>query len=202
MIWRLSDNLEERRSRLLDEGYDAYCIFSRSGNEFDIIREQNRLHEEVLVLPFLRLKHLCRKGVRSTEQENILPGYVFLFLPKGMDVSCIRPSLTGFRILRSEENPTGLLKGSDLKYAEWVLTTGGVLGMSKAIRKNGRVKIVSGPLFSLEGKIVEYSPRSRSCRVEVELFNRIVSTWLPFEYVETIENKTEEDKTKEDKKTK
>ncbi len=72
----------------------------------------------------------------------------------------------------------------DLRYAGLVLDSGGVLGMSQAVMINGKTKIVSGPLQDLEGTIKEYSKRSRNCRVEIQMFNRTLSIWLPFEWVD------------------
>lgn len=185
-MWNLTDELEDRRSFLIEHGYDSYCLFLHAGNEEKLAKELNHVYKESLVLPFKKLSHRSKNGIKSTEEETVLPGYVFAFLLKDQDISKMRPLTISFRLLKDETNPNGILKGADRKYAEWVFNSGGLIGMSKALKMNGKVKIISGPLASLEGKIVEYSPRSRNCRVHLELFGRSINAWFPFEYVNPI----------------
>lgn len=185
-MWNLTEELEERRSLLLEVGYDSYCLFTRAGEEEKLSNELNHVYPELLALPFKKTVHVSKNGVKSIKEETVLPGYVFAFVEKGKELSFLRPGMTRFRVLKSEHNPTGVLKGSDRKYAEWVFNSGGIIGMSKALKMNGKVKIVFGPLSSFEGKILEYSSRSRNCRVQLELFGRIINAWFPFEYVDPI----------------
>ena len=66
--------------------------------------------------------------------------------------------------------------------------------MSKAIKVNGKVRVISGPLYNMVGNIKEYSKKNRNCRIEITLFNRVISMWLPFQWlVEVPEEKKTED---------
>ena len=72
--------------------------------------------------------------------------------------------------------------------------------MSKAIKVNGKVRVISGPLYNMVGNIKEYSKKNRNCRIEITLFGRLISIWLPFQWVEEIpEEKKIEDTQTENK---
>ena len=72
--------------------------------------------------------------------------------------------------------------------------------MSKAIKVNGKVRVISGPLYNMVGNIKEYSKKNRNCRIEITLFGRLISMWLPFQWVEEVpEGKKIEDNQSENK---
>ncbi len=106
-----------------------------------------------------------------------------MYAPEDSDIHSALCSPAVYSVL---ENAAGerVLNGSDLKYAQWVLSQGGILGVSKALKVNERVKIIDGPLLELEGWIRAYSARGRSCRVEIDIVGKQISAWLPFEWVE------------------
>ena len=201
--WEFSEDLEDRRTNLVTTGYDNYCLQTLGGKEIELAQELNIIYRDLgaMALPFLRLTHKSEKGVRTTYQKVILPGYVFLFLPTGTLPSDIRPGGVGFHYVKNVDKKDLLLHGDDKKYAQWVFHNGGIIGMSKAIRLNGKVKITSGPLFNMVGNIKEYSKKNRNCRIVTTLFNRQISMWLPFEWVEGIpEELAEEENTDSDTK--
>ena len=200
--WEFSDELEDRRRHLEITGHDSYCLQTMGGKEVELARELNIIYKdkEILVLPFLRITHKSKDGVKSTYQKVMLPGYVFLYISSGSDPSFIRPGGISFHFVRNVEKNDYLLRGSDKNYAQWVFNSGGIIGMSKAIKANGKVRIISGPLFNLIGNIKEYSKKNRNCRIETTLFNRQISMWLPFEWVEEIpEESKKENETKDTK---
>ena len=169
------------------------------GKEIELAREINILYKdkEVLALPFLRITHKSKNGVKSTFQKVMLPGYVFLYLPKDSKPFEIRPGGVSFHFVRNVEKNDYILHGSDEKYAQWVFNSGGIIGMSKAIKVNGKVRVISGPLYNMVGNIKEYSKKNRNCRIEITLFGRLISMWLPFQWVEEVpeEKKIEDNQT-------
>lgn len=195
--WDFSEELEDRRTHLVTVGHDSYCLQTLGGREVELARELNILYKDkdALALPFLRITHKSVNGKKSTYQKVMLPGYVFLFLPTGTEPSEIRRGGVSFHFVRNIEENDYVLHGNDKKYAQWVFNNGGIIGMSKAIRVNGRVRVISGPLFNMVGNIKEYSKKNRNCRIEVTLFNRLISMRLPFQWVEEVpeENKAQEE---------
>ena len=198
--WVFTNDLEDRRTYLVEVGYKCYCLQTMGGNEISLAEEVNITHKEALALPFPRITHKSIMGINSTYQKVLLPGYVFLFLPENMNPSIIRHGMYGFRFLTNMDDGSLALSGGDKVYAEWVFNNGGIIGMSKAIRINKTVKIISGPLFNMVGKIKEYSKKNRNCRIEITLFNRLISMWLPFQWVTEAPEMEEEAKKEEEKR--
>ncbi len=191
--WEITEEVEARQTALGETGYTSYCLRTKTGWECSLARHLNRLNGELLALPFMKLSHKSRGGVKSVEQKTVLPSYVFLYTPRDFNVGNIsRTFREGFQFMTNVDSSDTVLKGSDLLYARWVFSSSGIIGMSRAIRVNGKVRIISGPLVALEGHIKEYSKKNRNCRVETVLFNRIISVWLPFEYVEEIPEETQQ----------
>ena len=200
--WEFSEELEDKRTNLEIKGHDSYCLQTMGGKEIELAREINILYKdkEALALPFLRITHKSKNGVKSTFQKVMLPGYVFLYLPKDSKPFEIRPGGVSFHFVRNVEKNDYILHGSDEKYAQWVFNSGGIIGMSKAIKVNGKVRVISGPLYNMVGNIREYSKKNRNCRIEITLFGRLISMWLPFQWVEEVpEGKKIEDNQSENK---
>ena len=200
--WEFSEELEDKRTNLEIKGHDSYCLQTIGGKEIELAREINILYKdkEALALPFLRITHKSKNGVKSTFQKVMLPGYVFLYLPKDSKPFEIRPGGVSFHFVSNVEKNDYVLHGSDEKYAQWVFNSGGIIGMSKAIKVNGKVRVISGPLYNLVGNIKEYSKKNRNCRIEITLFGRLISMWLPFQWVEEVpEEKKPENNSSEEK---
>ena len=194
--WEFSEELEDRRTNLVVKGYDSYCLQTMGGKEIELAKEINILYrdKEALALPFLRITHKSNNGVKSTFQKVMLPGYVFLYLPKESIPFEIQPGGISFHFVSNVDKNDFLLRRSDEKYAQWIFNSGGIIGMSKAIKVNGKVRVISGPLYNMVGNIKEYSKKNRNCRIEITLFNRTISMWLPFQWlVEVPEEKKTED---------
>ena len=200
--WEFSEELEDKRTNLEIKGHDSYCLQTMGGKEIELAREINILYKEkeALALPFLRITHKSKNGVKSTFQKVMLPGYVFLYLPKDSKPFEIRPGGVSFHFVSNVEKNDYILHGSDEKYAQWIFNSGGIIGMSKAIKVNGKVRVISGPLYNMVGNIREYSKKNRNCRIEITLFGRLISMWLPFQWVEEVpEGKKIEDNQSENK---
>ncbi len=187
--WIITEDITERQTQLESDGYDAYCLRTKTGWETDAANHINLLNENVLALPFMKLSHKSSVGIKSVEQKTVLPSYVFLFTPKGYLLENLnRKFREGFAFVYYADEDDILLRNGDLRYARWVFSSTGIIGMSRAIKVNGKVKIIDGPLLSLEGQIKEYSKKNRNCRIETVLFNRVISVWLPFTYIEEIKD--------------
>ena len=200
--WEFSEELEDKRTNLEIKGHDSYCLQTMGGKEIELAREINILYKdkEALALPFLRITHKSKNGIKSTFQKVMLPGYVFLYLPKDSKPFEIKPGGVSFHFVSNVEKNDYVLHGSDEKYAQWVFNSGGIIGMSKAIKVNGKVRVISGPLYNMVGNIREYSKKNRNCRIEITLFGRLISMWLPFQWVEEVpEEKKPENNSSEEK---
>ena len=185
--WEITEDINSRQEYLAESGHKVYCLMTKSGWECELARHLNLLNSNILALPFVKYIHTSRNGIKGEEQRILLPSYVFLYSREDYQIETLnRICPEGFSYVYSANSPDRTLLGNDRKYAEWVFSSRGIIGMSKAIRIGSRVKIVDGPLLGVEGMIKEYSKKNRNCRVEATLFNQIISVWLPFVYVDEV----------------
>jgi transcriptional antiterminator NusG len=171
------------RKDFLDNGYDSYVFFTLSGKEEDLAEELNGKYENVYCLVLRKMIHRSDHGRKWDEESILIKGYVFIYVPSGYDIRYVRSDNNPYKILKWQLD-LGKLFGEDLLYADWVLKQDGLIGVSKAVKVDKKVKIVEGPLSEMEGYIVKYDSRNRNCLVELHFMNRTVQTWLPFEYTD------------------
>ena len=179
-------NKEEKallREEFLTNGFDSYVFFTLSGKEEDLAEELNGKYDNIYALVLKRMVHRSNKGKKWDEESILIKGYVFIYTPKNYDIRLIRTDNNPYKILKWQLE-YGKLFGDDYRYSDWVLRQDGLIGISKAIRVNEKVKIVDGPLAQLEGYIIEYSKRNRNCCVELTFMNQTIRTWLPFEWTD------------------
>lgn len=182
-LWIFDTAYQTRAARLRSEGFDAYCLFSLSENEVSLAYKLMRLNTLCVAMPFLRMMHKSVNGKKSLVQDVLLKGYVFVYVPSNFEIEMIKSGEIPFKVLVRVESG-GRLNGDDRRYAEWVLEQGGMLDVSKAIRLNDKVKIVSGPLLGLQGSITETSKKNRNCKVQFSMMGRDLKLWLPFEWMD------------------
>ena len=178
-----SEQKQALRKDFLENGFDSYVFFTLSNKEVDLAEELNGKYEDLYALVLKRMMHRSDHGRKWDEETVLIKGYVFIYVPKGYDIRYIRSDNNPYRILKWKLE-LGKLFGDDYRYSEWVLQQDGLIGVSKAIKVNEKVKIIDGPLADFEGYIVQYSKRNRNCLVEVNFMNQTIRTWLPFEWTD------------------
>lgn len=171
------------REMFLNDGFDSYVFYALENSETELAEELNGKYDDLYALVLKRMVHRSHHGKKWNEESVLITGYVFIFVPKGYDIKTIKADNNPYRILNWKVE-YGKLFGDDYSYAKWVLEQDGLIGISKAIKLNEKVKIVSGPLQELEGYIVDYSKRNRNCCVEMHFMNQTIRTWLPFEWTD------------------
>ncbi|MCR4634495.1 MAG: hypothetical protein K5648_10255 [Erysipelotrichaceae bacterium] len=178
-----SELKQSLRTDFLEKGFDSYVFFTLSGKEEDLAEELNGKYEDIYCLVLKRMVHRSDHGRKWDEESVLIKGYVFVYVHENYDIRDVRSDNNPFKILKWKLE-LGKLFGEDLEYATWVLKQDDLIGISKAIRINEKVKIIEGPLAELEGHILKYSRRNRNCLVEVDFMNRKIETWLPFEWTD------------------
>lgn len=161
----------------------TYCLFCSSGHEEKVAQHINSQYENVLALPVFQVKHRSEKGVKTLVKEVMLPGYVFVYSSDTIPMTQILLNSKTLKFLKDSEG-TYELYGGNLEYAQWVLRYNGIIGCSKAVRIGSRIKVIDGPLKDYEGYIKEVSKKNRNARIEMMFMGRMISAWLPFEWVE------------------
>ena len=166
------------------------CVFCKTGQEEAAARLLNttaRMHHAFVPK---KVEHRSEKGIRTTTQKVLFPGYVFFQAEPDW-----HPTLLLYRgdyILRIlTKDGSWHLHGDDAHLVQWLMEHDGLLGMSKAYAEGTRVIIKSGPLKELEGIITKVDRHNRNGMVTLDLFGRRMSVWLPFELVESEEDRAD-----------
>lgn len=84
------------------------------------------------------------------------------------------------------DNGRWRLQGDDERFARWVFQHDGLLGFSQAYKENDEIRIISGPLKEMEGKIKRVDKRGMSGQVVLSFHGKEIPVWLGFELVEMI----------------
>lgn len=179
----MKKDFEERKDYFLNKGFDSYVFFTLSNKEEELAEELNKKYDDIYCLVLKKIVHRSINGQKFDEEDVMIKGYVFVYVDIDKDIAEYKSDNHFYRILNLKMDK-GRLFGSDYIYSKWVLEQNGFIGLSKAVKVNEKVKIVSGPLSMLEGYIVEYSKRNRNCCVEVKFMGQTIKTWLPFDWLD------------------
>ena len=161
------------------------CLFCKTGKEQSVI---NRIHiscPEVRAITMRKIKYRTCKKIKRTEETIVLPGYVFFRVPSDIEPPAVFPMENVIRLLSMDGD--WQLHGADKQFACWLFQYDGLLGLSKAYRVDDRVRIVSGPLKDMEGKIKRVDKRGMSGQVTLSFNGKDISVWFGFELIKTIQ---------------
>lgn len=160
-----------------------YVIHCRTGKEVGVKQLLTDHFPGTEVLLPERVLKIRKQGRLRNIQSLMFPGYLFVctetpdiyldFLKEYRDF--IRFLWDNGRITPLPEHECLLL--------EKLLTDGPdkVIGISRGILKDGRIRILEGPLKDLEGRIVRLNKRKQRARVELSFFNRTMLVDLGLE---------------------
>ena len=166
------------------------CIFCKTGQEEAVARLLNTTARMHYAFVPKKVEHRSEKGIRTTTQKVLFPGYVFFQAEPDW-----HPTLLMYHadyILRIlTKDGSWRLHGEDAHLVQWLIEHDGLLGMSKAYTKGTRIIIKSGPLKELEGIITKVDRHNRNGMVTLDLFGRRMSVWLAFELMESVEDRAD-----------
>ena len=168
------------------EDFQCACIFCKTGSEQSVARAIMRLYPALYAQPVRQVKHQSVKGIKTLKEHMLLPGYVFISVPRddsGINLyNCARlPDV--YRLLTDSEGHWALW-GSDERFARWVINNRGIIGLSRAYKAGDKVRMLSGPLKEMEGNIIKIDRRGRNGLIEVTFDGHTKQFWLAFEYTE------------------
>jgi transcription termination/antitermination protein NusG len=132
-----------------------------------------------------RKMYILKKGHWREDIIPLFKGYLFIesLADEGMLVDIVRRVPHFIRFLRSNSQVEQLSSADELKIRR-LMQFGEVIPVSSGIVLAGkRIRIVSGPLFGLEGSVVEINARRRRVKVEVGLYDNMFRVDLGFEQI-------------------
>lgn len=93
--------------------------------------------------------------------------------------------LNVIRVLYTD-NGRWQLQGEDERFVQWLFQYDGLLGFSRAYQEGDHIRIVSGPLKDMEGRIRRVDKRGLSGQVVLSFQGRDIPVWLGFELIDPI----------------
>ena len=161
------------------------CLFCMTGKEEQVARNIRENCPGIHALTMRKMKYRTRGGQKSSEESLLLPSYVFFRAPIDADPFHTLPRLGVVRVLTTD-NDEWRLQGGDRQFARWLFQYDGLLDFSKACREGSRIRIISGPLKDMEGRITRIDKRGCSGQVTVEFNGRTFPIWLGFELIDLL----------------
>lgn len=165
--------------------YSYGCVFCTTGKEKFVAEQIQTACPQIRATPMRQEKYRTHQGKKSRIEAVVLPGYVFLESPVESDLFQCLPKDYVIRLLTTDSG-VWQLHGEDERFARWVLKYDGLLQFSKACKVGDRIRIISGPLKDMEGRIARIDKRGRSGQVVLTFNGRNIPVWLGFELIDLV----------------
>jgi transcriptional antiterminator NusG len=143
-------------------------IFVVTGEEEKVKeRVKYRLQEEyTVVVPKRKLK-VRRGGIWKIDTRVLFPGYVLVNGEITNDIYYKLKNIPGLLRLLKTGNAVAAIDSREMAVLSRLMCNSEEIGFSSALYENGRVRIVDGPLFSLEGIIISIDHRKERAKVRL-----------------------------------
>jgi transcription termination/antitermination protein NusG len=166
-----------------------YAIQVRTGGEARFLQHARRPAEAgagaALVWPRRNLR-IRRAGTWSDSLAPVFPGYLFVRAARVDEAlfAALRPAPGFLRFLPSNDRIQPLGPG-DQQLLSHFLSFGEILDRSLVrFDEDRRIRVVSGPLKGLEGRIVRVDRRKQRARVRLEMYEDSFEIDFGFERLE------------------
>ena len=165
-----------------------FVIHVKTGGEEEFINRSEAILDtkEIRFIWLRRSLRIRRRGEWNETLAPIFPGYVFIEAKKITPELYlqIRPIPGFYRFLQSNENIEPLSE-SDKELLLHFLSFGQVVEKSVVYFDEGkRIRVMSGPLKELEGKIVKVDRRKGRAKVKLDMFQNSFLIDFGFEVLE------------------
>lgn len=158
----------------------VYCIFCKAGTEDAVSQKIAVLEPNIDVIIPVRTIQEKRQGKWEFRRQQLIPGYIFLYIEEDMKFADIRRLNDVFRILEYGDH-TRELAGSDYDYAMWLYRYSGNIETSTVMIEGSNVKVIDGPLKDGVGKIIKIDRHKRRARVEFDFYGNTHTVSLSIE---------------------
>lgn len=145
-----------------------YAIFVKTGEEEKVKYYLNHIFQDEykIVVPKRKLKER-KQGVLSYIVRVMFPGYVLIKGFIGPEEYYSMKGVPGLlRLLCSESGPVEI-SHDEIELFSRLIYNNEIIDLSQVLFENGRVKVVDGPLLSLEGIIESINKRKGRAKVRL-----------------------------------
>ena len=161
------------------------CLFCMTGKEQSVAEQIQINCPNVRATTMRQLKYRTYKRVKTKEEIILLPSYVFFEAPSSMEPAREFPSQNIVRILALDSG-IWQLQGEDERFIKWLFRYNGLLGFLQAYKEGTQIRITSGPLKDMEGKIKCVDKRGMSGQSILSFHGKDVPVWLGFELIDHV----------------
>ena len=166
-----------------------YCLFCATEKCAHIARTASELFECRAISP-RQVQHTWFKGKMIDRENDLLPGYVFLFFQDRVQNTVIFRSMNGVIRCLSDTSNQFELTGADAQFAMMLYQKNGVIGKTCVYREGQRIHVCKGAFEGLETKILKVNRRNSRILIEIPFAMRPVKTWVEYEIVEASEKES------------
>jgi len=154
---------------LLDSRIDKwYGVFAVTGDE-DKVKERikYRLPEEFTVMVPKRKLKVRKGGILKVETKILFPGYVLINGEVNTDIYYRLKNIPSVLRFLKTGNTLTPIDSNEMTVLSKLICNSEEIGFSNVLLENGRVRVIDGPLFSLEGIILSINPRKERAKVRL-----------------------------------
>ncbi len=183
------NNVTEAASAFQDDDSDSGtsygCVFCLTGKERQVAEMIQLACPEAEAITMRKTRYRTCRKVKTLEEVIVMPSYVFFKAPSETEPLVRFPHQDVIRILTTDHGEWRL-SGADEQFVKWLFHYHGLLGLSQAFKEGDRIRIVSGPLKDMEGKITRVDKRGCSGQVVLSFNGKDIPVWLSFEMINTL----------------
>lgn len=147
---------------------DWHCIFVKTGDE-ERVKERLRYRlpdDFTIIVPKRKLK-LRKGGIWRVETKVLFPGYILINGSINIDIYYQLKNIPNlFRVIKTG-NDIAIIDSHEMAILSRLICNNEEIGFSNVLLVNGRVTVVDGPLFSLEGIILSIDHRKERAKVRL-----------------------------------
>lgn len=166
------------------------CLFCLTGKEESVVARITNAGLGTAFHP-RKIKPFFKKDKWKDVLVSLLPGYVFVISETPIPLNqfwripdVIRPLTYG------PDDHDGYLSGQDRVLALWLMQENGLVGNLDMVKEGSQIRIISGLLKNLNGRVIKVDRRKRLANVELEVVGSIHSVWLGVNFLEPSDHAT------------
>ncbi len=154
---------------LLDPRIDEWHGFFVVTGEEEKVKERikYRLQDDYTVVVPKRSLKIRRGGIWRVESRTLFPGYVLVNGSITTDIYYRLKNIPGILRLLMTGSAVASIERSEMAVLSRLISNNEEIGFSNVFMENGRVQVVDGPLFSLEGFILSIDHRKERAKVRL-----------------------------------
>jgi len=145
-----------------------HCLFVVTGEEEKVKeRVRYRLKDEFAVVVPKRKLRVRRGGIWRVETRVLFPGYVLLNGKITTEIYYRLKNIPYVLRLLMTGSSVATIDRDEMQILSKLMCNSEEIGFSNVLMENGKVRVIDGPLYSLEGIITKIDQRKQRAKVRL-----------------------------------